>query len=172
METLVVNVYNYAFLNTLNINRDLTVTYNQADLASNFTQLPSMQVSSLAEYFQNNLLGNAYLRYTHADPSSLITKIIETPLLNIYPSVYTVFQMVLLETISLDYAFTQDQSLLERITPANLRRVRKNLHLLCTWCGNHFNDYGYLLPSLRELEVAVGYLDKRLSFMYHNVDYH
>lgn len=161
---MTINALVYVCLLNLDINSNHKVNISKEQISKDFSSTaPNYVMSSSAVNFQD-LIKSATIDFTY-DPDSnpLIYKVIDdTDLSNNHMAVYTAFQTVFLESMTIMYALNTDSSYLSGISLSDLNRVRKNIRILADWLGDYEN-YQFLIEYLRTNEIALGYTQNKID---------
>lgn len=76
----------------------------------------------------------------------------------------------LLEIVAINWAFTNAPDLINYTSKKDIQRVRYNLQVMADWCGDHQKYYEFI-PKLRQLNVDLGMLENKISYVTNHYSY-
>lgn len=128
-----------------------------------------LKISEAARKVQKEVISNLPVEYTSLDEDSIINKLGECNLLELHPGIFNLCQAVLLEVYTLNYILETDKIYLADLTTEDVRRTRKNLRFL-SWWFSYYRAYRHLILYLRDLDVALGYVENQVSLLLDSTD--
>lgn len=167
-----INWYLFLVVADVNINNDLTLSVNQQSISSDFSDsnnLPTLSVSRLAEYFQENIIGNLSITFNTSD-DSLVTEVISSGMIKNNYGMFSVASSIFLENLALYYALNYDKSLLQYITEQDIKRVRSNIKILCNVLAD-YTSYQSMVFEFRDVDIALGYIQNQVELLYKDLNF-
>lgn len=129
----------------------------------------TLSLSQASDVLLSSIVTKATVNWSNITDDSIITYVQKTDLKNMHPGVYKLINSVILEAYTFDYIEEQDASLLNYLTPTDIRRVRRNIRYLCDWLAQ-YRAYRFLVESFRGLEVGLGYIENQINTILKSTD--
>ena len=100
---------------------------------------------------------------------SIYYQVTNTSLPNKHYGIYTIIKGIYLETLAIDYANENDNTLFDSLSIEDVKRVRANTQYVCDWLGS-YQEYRKLIEYFRVIDLSLGYLQNSLDVLLNGVN--
>lgn len=161
-----------SFIDNVSIDQSGDLILNGVSFPSFTTSYtPVLSVSYVSQQVFQSIGTDILPDYTSTlDSSNLIIRINDSSIQSRSLAIYSLLQVVILESFSFSYLFEEDSDLLNYVHDNDFTAIRNNIHYLIDYFGysptdTPFESYISFIPDMRNLDISFGYLQAQLNIL-------
>lgn len=156
------------FIRYINVNVEGEVVMNVVDDTPNFISrfyTPHFRTNKISSNILDLIADNSIAEINKSLSKDCLTyKFLHSGLKLTDPYIYSLAQVVILESFALIYAIEEQPTLYKSIEESDVQTTRENVKYICDYLGEN-SQYTDIIMDLHSMDVALGYIQKQIPLI-------